>query len=89
MCSVLTERTVWMAPAHALSTGLGIESEGLELPLDELPPWEESRVKIFPLVSKRNGLRHETTNLLIPTEIDMEESRYWRPPLPSSSLRCF
>ncbi|KAG9222166.1 hypothetical protein CCMSSC00406_0009021 [Pleurotus cornucopiae] len=43
---------VWMAPAHAMSTGLGIESEGLELPLDELPPWEESRVKIFPLTWK-------------------------------------
>jgi xanthine dioxygenase len=43
---------VWMAPARALSTGLGIESEGLELPLSELPPWEESRIKIFPVVSE-------------------------------------
>lgn len=42
---------VWMAPAHALSTGLGIESEGLELPLEELPPWEESRIKTLPVVS--------------------------------------
>lgn len=50
-----------MAPAHAMSTGLGIESEGLELPLDELPPWEESRVKIFPLVSKINKAK---TNIL-------------------------
>lgn len=41
---------VWMTPAHALPTGLGIESEGLEVPLDELPSWEESRVKIFPIV---------------------------------------
>ncbi|KAG8693325.1 hypothetical protein FRC09_010586, partial [Ceratobasidium sp. 395] len=40
---------VWMAPAHALSTGLGIESEGLELPLSELPEWEESKIKIFPV----------------------------------------
>lgn len=42
---------VWMAPSHAMSTGLGIESEGLELPLYELPPWEESRQKILPIVS--------------------------------------
>ncbi|KAH6874976.1 alpha-ketoglutarate dependent xanthine dioxygenase [Coprinopsis sp. MPI-PUGE-AT-0042] len=32
---------VWMAPAHAISTGLGIESEGLDLPLEELPAQEE------------------------------------------------
>ncbi|EUC67029.1 alpha-ketoglutarate-dependent xanthine dioxygenase [Rhizoctonia solani AG-3 Rhs1AP] len=43
---------VWMAPAHAMSTGLGIESEGLELPLSELPPWEEEKVKIFPVLWK-------------------------------------
>ena len=41
---------VWMAPAHAKSTGLGIETEGLEMPLDELPPWEESKIKVLPLV---------------------------------------
>ncbi|KAH8835991.1 taurine catabolism dioxygenase [Flagelloscypha sp. PMI_526] len=43
---------VWMAPAHALSTGLGIESEGLELPFSELPPWEESKRKTFPILWK-------------------------------------
>ncbi|QRV80387.1 alpha-ketoglutarate dependent xanthine dioxygenase [Ceratobasidium sp. AG-Ba] len=43
---------VWMAPAHAMSTGLGIESEGLELPLSELPAWEESKIKIFPVLWK-------------------------------------
>ncbi|KAI3619179.1 alpha-ketoglutarate dependent xanthine dioxygenase [Moniliophthora roreri] len=43
---------VWMAPARALPTGLGIESEGLELPLEELPPWEESRRKTLPMVWK-------------------------------------
>jgi len=40
-----------MAPAAAIATGLGIESDGLELPLDELPPWEEARRKTFPVVS--------------------------------------
>ncbi|KAI6120890.1 Clavaminate synthase-like protein [Pisolithus croceorrhizus] len=43
---------VWMAPARAMPTGLGIETEGLELPLNELPPWEESKVKIFPMLWK-------------------------------------
>ncbi|KAG6852797.1 hypothetical protein C0991_009100 [Blastosporella zonata] len=43
---------VWMAPARALPTGLGIESEGLELPLEELPPWEEARRKTFPLATE-------------------------------------
>ena len=41
---------VWMAPAHAMSTGLGIESEGLELPLEELPEWSEEKRKILPVV---------------------------------------
>ncbi|KAF5383970.1 hypothetical protein D9757_006913 [Collybiopsis confluens] len=43
---------VWMAPSHALPTGLGIENEGLELPLSELPPWEEERRKVLPVVWK-------------------------------------
>ena len=42
---------VWMATAHALPTGLGIENEGLEKPLDTLPPWEESKIKVLPIVS--------------------------------------
>ncbi len=42
---------VWMAPAHAKSTGLGIETEGLEMPRDELPTWEESKIKVYPVVS--------------------------------------
>jgi hypothetical protein len=41
---------VWMAPARALATGLGIVSDGLEMPLNELPEWEESKVKTYPLV---------------------------------------
>ncbi|KAF7302305.1 Alpha-ketoglutarate-dependent xanthine dioxygenase [Mycena indigotica] len=43
---------VWMAPARAKSTGLGIESEGLELGLDKLPPWEEEKVQILPMLWK-------------------------------------
>ncbi|THU96895.1 Clavaminate synthase-like protein [Dendrothele bispora CBS 962.96] len=43
---------VWMAPSHAMPTGLGIETEGLELPLEELPPWEEGKRKILPMTWK-------------------------------------
>ncbi|KAG6816985.1 hypothetical protein H0H87_001053 [Tephrocybe sp. NHM501043] len=41
---------VWMASAHAVSTGLGMVSEGLETALEELPPWEERRCKTYPVV---------------------------------------
>jgi hypothetical protein len=41
---------VWMSPAAAHSTGLVIESEGKELPLEELPPWMEDKIKVFPVV---------------------------------------
>lgn len=40
-----------MKPAKAMSTGLGIESDGLELPMNELPEWEESKIKTLPMVS--------------------------------------
>lgn len=41
---------VWMAPARAMPTGLGIETEGLELPLADLPEWDESKIKTLPMV---------------------------------------
>jgi hypothetical protein len=41
----------WMRKAKAKSTGLGLETEGAEVPLEELPQWEESKVKIYPFVS--------------------------------------
>jgi xanthine dioxygenase len=53
---------VWMAPAHAMPTGLGIESEGLELPPSEIPAWEESKIKVFPMVRRR--LAAYTTHIL-------------------------
>ncbi|KAG6335453.1 hypothetical protein ID866_3627 [Astraeus odoratus] len=43
---------VWMAPARAMPTGLGIETEGLELPLNDLPEWEESKIKTLPMLWK-------------------------------------
>ncbi|CED83872.1 clavaminate synthase-like protein [Phaffia rhodozyma] len=43
---------VWMSSAHALPTGLGLESEGLELDLNDLPPWSQDKIKIFPALWK-------------------------------------
>ncbi|KAF8323761.1 Clavaminate synthase-like protein [Clavulina sp. PMI_390] len=43
---------VWMAPARSNSLGLGIETEGKELALSELPEWEESKIKTFPILWK-------------------------------------
>ncbi|PPR02341.1 hypothetical protein CVT24_011685 [Panaeolus cyanescens] len=42
----------WVRDAKAVSTGLGMESDGLEVPLDDLPAWEEKEVKIYPFVWK-------------------------------------
>jgi hypothetical protein len=54
---------VWMVPARAHSTGLGMETDGLEVPLNELPPWEESKIQVLPVVSGSG------TTLLSITEI--------------------
>ncbi|KAF8844158.1 Clavaminate synthase-like protein [Paxillus ammoniavirescens] len=43
---------VWMSRARAMPTGLGIENEGLELPAEELPAWEQSKVETLPMLWK-------------------------------------
>lgn len=42
---------VWMSSARSNSVGLGLESEGKELAADELPAFEESKIKTYPMVS--------------------------------------
>src|SRR5205085_1286131 len=41
---------VWMRNARARSNGLGLLSEGLELPREELPPFEDRKITTLPLV---------------------------------------
>lgn len=41
-----------MSAAHSRSTGLGLHSEGLELPESELPPIDKKKIMIFPMVWK-------------------------------------
>ena len=40
---------IWMSSAKARSDGLGLVSEGLEVPLDELPAIEEDKIQVLPL----------------------------------------
>ncbi|KAI8625875.1 hypothetical protein F5Y19DRAFT_488852 [Xylariaceae sp. FL1651] len=40
---------VWMSRAKSRPDGLGMLSQGLELPADELPPFAEDQVQILPL----------------------------------------
>ena len=43
---------VWMSGARALEDGLGLHSEGKELSREELPPIDDAKVKVFPMVWK-------------------------------------
>ncbi|TFK47294.1 Clavaminate synthase-like protein [Heliocybe sulcata] len=43
---------VWMAAAKLHSNGVGIVSEGKELSYTQLPPWDESKVKVYPMLWK-------------------------------------
>jgi xanthine dioxygenase len=43
---------VWMSPARSRSDGLGMVSEGKEIPLSDLPPGDESKIQILPLCWK-------------------------------------
>jgi hypothetical protein len=52
-----------MAPAKAKSTGLGIESDGLELSKDQLPDFDESKIKTFPMVRKNNKMASASLQL--------------------------
>lgn len=43
---------VWMAPAKSNSLGLGLVSEGSEMPLEDLPPVDPAKVKTLPMLWK-------------------------------------
>lgn len=43
---------IWMSAARSRSDGLGLLSEGLELPRDQLPPVDETKIKILPMCWK-------------------------------------
>ncbi|KAM0276663.1 hypothetical protein ACHAQH_006525 [Verticillium albo-atrum] len=41
---------VWMSTARSRSDGLGLVSEGRELPLSDLPPIEDDKIQILPML---------------------------------------
>lgn len=43
---------IWMSKTKSRSDGLGIISDGLELPNSELPPIDEGKIQILPMVWK-------------------------------------
>ncbi|KAI9318274.1 hypothetical protein BDR26DRAFT_977563 [Obelidium mucronatum] len=46
---------VWMSPAKSNSVGLGICSEGKEIPLENLPAYTDDKIKTLPMVWKNPG----------------------------------
>ncbi|KAI1843557.1 hypothetical protein JX266_010190 [Neoarthrinium moseri] len=40
---------IWMSGAKARSDGLGLVTQGLEIPFDDLPPIEEEKIQILPI----------------------------------------
>lgn len=40
---------IWMSGARARPTGLGLETEGREIPLDQLPPIEADKIQVLPM----------------------------------------
>lgn len=43
---------VWMSGAKSRPDGLGIESDGLEVPFDQLPPIEQDKIQVLPMAWK-------------------------------------
>ena len=43
-------RSSWIASTKFTSDGSSIVTEGKEVPLDDLPPWEHSKLKTMPMV---------------------------------------
>ncbi|KAJ5622107.1 hypothetical protein N7528_005339 [Penicillium herquei] len=57
---------IWMSKAKSRSNGLGIVSEGLELSDEELPPFESSKIKTYPMVWK-NPVTGKLAMMVYPT----------------------
>lgn len=41
---------VWMSKAHSTRLGHSLETEGLEMPLADLPKWDQDKICIYPMV---------------------------------------
>ena len=43
---------IWMSPAKSRPTGLGLVSQGIELPVSQLPPIDQASVQVLPMCWK-------------------------------------
>ena len=59
----------WMANAKSRSDGLGMTSNGLELPYSELPPVDEEKVQILPMCW-RNPVTNELALQIHPSAVE-------------------
>jgi len=59
---------IWMSGAASRSDGLGMISEGKEIPLSDLPPFEEAKIKILPMCWK-NPLSGKLALVIHPSAI--------------------
>ncbi|KAJ5952337.1 uncharacterized protein N7479_010750 [Penicillium vulpinum] len=57
---------IWMSKAKSRSNGLGIISEGLELAEDQLPPFEASKIRVYPMAWK-NPVTGKLAMMVYPT----------------------
>ncbi|KAH9486192.1 Alpha-ketoglutarate-dependent xanthine dioxygenase xanA [Psilocybe cubensis] len=64
----------WLRNAKAKSTGISLETEGLETPLHDLPPWEEEKIKVYPFTWKNpiTGDLHLQVHPLLVMEIQVD-----------------
>ncbi|PPQ79361.1 hypothetical protein CVT25_002631 [Psilocybe cyanescens] len=64
----------WLRNAKARSTGIGLETEGLETSLQDLPAWEEQKIKVYPFLWKNpsTGNLHLQVHPLVIMEIQIE-----------------
>lgn len=74
---------VWMAPARSNTLGLGLVTEGKELPVSELPEWSEDKVKVLPMVS---NFMSPPFSLTMTTATGLEKPCDWRSTLPSPPI---
>ena len=57
---------IWMSKAKARSNGLGLFSDDLELSDDELPPIDESDIRVYPMAWK-NPVTNQLAMMVYPT----------------------
>lgn len=59
---------IWMSKAKSRSNGLGLFSDGLEFPADQVPPVDADKVRVYPMAWK-NPVTGKLAVMIYPTPI--------------------